>query len=100
VTAPKDIKFVLATPIFYDGKSYWQDADPYQAYGLCKRNSDQIPKEDQISAELAQAIRDRRNKTITCGYIYLPDDPVVSRQQLGDNSALDSFALAGKAHLR
>jgi hypothetical protein len=94
--AAKGIKFVLATPIFYDGKTYWQDSDPYQAYGLCKPGNASIPREHQISADLARMIRETRDKTITCGYIYLPDDPLVipSRIQLGDETELDSFALA------
>jgi CHASE2 domain-containing sensor protein len=95
-SASRGTKFVLATPIFYDGQSYRQDADPYQAYGLCKPNDDRIPKESQISHELAQAIRANRHKNITCGYIYLPDDSLVipSSIELNDKTELDSFALS------
>jgi CHASE2 domain len=94
--ASRGTKFVLATPIFYDGRNYRQDADPYQAYGLCRVNDNRIPKEDEISQELAQAIRANRGKSITCGYIYLPDDPLVipSAIELNDKTELDSFALA------
>jgi hypothetical protein len=44
---------------------------------------------------LEDAIRANKEK-ITCGYIYLPDNPLVipSRLQLADKSELDSFALA------
>jgi hypothetical protein len=95
-SASRGTKVVLATPIFYDGRSYRQDADPYQAYGLCKPNDNPIPKENQINHELAQAIKANRGKTITCGYIYLPDDPLVipSSIELNDKTELDSFALA------
>jgi CHASE2 domain len=95
-SASRGTKVVLATPIFYDGGSYRRDADPYQAYGLCKPNDTRIPKENKISHELAQAIRANRDKNITCGYIYLPDDPLVipSSIELNDKTELDSFALA------
>lgn len=94
--AAKGTKFVLATPIFYDGKAYRHDTDPYQAYGLCRPSSASIPKESEITPDLARAIREQRNKTIMCGYIYLPDNPLVvpSAITLDDNTTLDSFALA------
>jgi hypothetical protein len=93
--ANRGTKIVLATPIYYDGRGYRQDADPYQAYGLCRQDSVAIPKENLIKPALAKGIRANR-KNITCGYIYLPDDPLVipSRLQLADKSELDSFALA------
>lgn len=95
-SASRGTKFVLATPISDDGRSYRQDADPYQAYGLCTRGGGGFPKESQISPELVQAIKANRDKNITCGYIYLPDDSLVipSSIQLNDNTELDSFALA------
>jgi CHASE2 domain len=96
--ASKGTKFVLATPIRRVGTIYYQDADPYQAYGLCRPSDSTIPKEDnkEISPDLAQAIKDNRNKTIVCGYIYVPPDPLVipSAIELVDKRKLDSFGLA------
>ena len=96
MAAAKGRKIVLATPIVDDGKGqFWRDADPYQAYGLCRTDGENIPNAEQIGPGLVQGIKDNR-KNITCGYIYLPDDPLVipSRIKLADNTELDSFALA------
>jgi hypothetical protein len=96
MAAAKGRRIVLATPIIYDRKGqYWRDADPYQAYGLCKTDSERVLSAEQIGPVLVQAIKDNR-KNITCGYIHLPDDPLVipSRLKLADNAELDSFALA------
>jgi CHASE2 domain-containing sensor protein len=63
------------------------DSDIYQASGLCVKSG---PRDPAIKAR------------VTCGYISLPDDPLVVPLQIAmaDGSYLDSFALAVSRAIR
>ena len=85
--AKSGIKVVLSTPLWVnDQAEYVIDPDIYQASGLCKSGVRDVPDAEN------QAIQ----KNVTCGYISLPDDPLVVPLQirLADGGLLNSFALA------
>jgi hypothetical protein len=95
--AKRGKKIVLATPIWLaEQQRYRRDFDPYQAYGLCTQDAEgKLSFRQPVSTELQQQIEAYRNN-ISCGYISLPDDPLVVPSQIPmlDNSFLDSFSLA------
>jgi CHASE2 domain-containing sensor protein len=73
-------KVILAAPISYNAQGLYQrDADVYQANHLCENEDEKAWR-----------------KNITCGYIALPDDPLIipSRLPMAESDDLDSFALA------
>jgi CHASE2 domain-containing sensor protein len=92
--ARKGKKVVLATNISHNGRGGWRrDASIYDAFGYCKTASaDKAPFKQEESYK----------ENITCGYIELPDDPLVVplRVALDDGGSLDSFALAVARALR
>lgn len=82
-------KIVLATPISSAGeKTYRQDADIYQASGLCL-------KRDKLAGDLIGP-PDPIMTNVTCGYIALPSDPlrIPPPIDMVDGSEMDPFALA------
>jgi CHASE2 domain len=85
-------KVVLATNISRNSHGDWhRDASIYDAYGFC--STDKSALFDKISAY---------KKNIKCGYIELPDNPLVVPLQvhLDDGIFIDSFALAAARALR
>jgi CHASE2 domain-containing sensor protein len=85
-------KVVLSTPIWRDHGSFIVDWDIYQASGLCKHD---VTRSNDGESDPIQ-------NNITCGYIAVPDDPLVVPLQilLADRTKLDSFALAVSRALR
>jgi CHASE2 domain-containing sensor protein len=89
--ARKGKKVVLPTSIWRDAEGrFHHDSDIYQSYGYCKTGS-----QTDLIGQVANQVETPK-KNISCGYIELPDNPLIVplRQMLGDGSYLDSFALA------
>jgi CHASE2 domain-containing sensor protein len=90
--AQKGKKIVLPTSASKDSEGQWQhDADIYQPYGYCTTG---VPINSATKENTRQT--DTFEKNITCGYIELPNNPLIVPLSLAlaDGSSLDSFALA------